>query len=460
AVRRPQVQGPSILFPAPTASSYPAELDALTSRILALNSPMRLPYAEYLGEDWTTQGDSFGRIGRAKAIYCASSYAAPPKRVLSFNFMNSRAHLSDVIGNIGPNAPVNDSLRHWIHWSTTDNPRTLYIPSVGVRRQAEWDDHGEAYPRSHEGPDLWLLVKTTERVNRFSLYFFNKDGHQGENRCRDYQIKIYPHTEDLVTSGGEKRGPRTEWGGVTISSDLLTFDGKPALPTYKFDRLTGMPATALRGAPLAETRVRDFWGGVYKQFVLSGPAKYWVRIEKSTSLNSIVSGCFLDILAGPRPEWDEKGDLSNTAAIPYLPPAIPSSIPAANPCYSAFRLWNASENNYGVAGIGNLFVFARRYAWRAAENAAPQTPPPLLANMRWNLGVWGKDERIQFSMDMKTFWWAMQKLHPIFRQRDFRCISPNVYATAQEWETRHGNEYTLTYIMGKGGIYECKPNIK
>ncbi|MCX7048552.1 MAG: hypothetical protein NTX50_24085 [Candidatus Sumerlaeota bacterium] len=260
---------PSISFPSPAVLQSAAEMDGLNLRLLGLRAPMTLPYAEYLGEDWSTQGDWLGRFGRARAVLCATNYAAPPKLVISFNFGHIRAFFADIIGSIGPNAPANDSLRHWIHWITTDNPRVLYVPDIGTRRQAEWDDHGEAYPRTHEGPDLWLLVKATERVNRLSLYFYNKDGHKGENRCRDYQIEIYPHKEDKQTSGIEPRGPRIQAGGKTISSDLVAYDGKPAGPTNKFYRLTGLPATALHNSPLARSRIRDFWGGAYKQFILS-----------------------------------------------------------------------------------------------------------------------------------------------------------------------------------------------
>ncbi|MDR2641718.1 MAG: hypothetical protein LBC74_02870, partial [Planctomycetaceae bacterium] len=35
-----------------------------------------------------------------------------------------------------------DVIRRWIHWAKTDNPKTLYDPYYGYRRQAEWDDHG------------------------------------------------------------------------------------------------------------------------------------------------------------------------------------------------------------------------------------------------------------------------------------------------------------------------------
>ena len=51
--------------------------------------------------------------------------------------------------------------------------------------------------------------------------------------------------------------------------------------------------------PLAQTRVADFWGGVYKQFIVSGPGNYWIRIARNHSHATRLNGIFVDKLAGP-----------------------------------------------------------------------------------------------------------------------------------------------------------------
>jgi len=160
-----------------------------------------------------------------------------------------------VYAETGPNAAPDEGLRHWIQWMTTDNPRTLYNPLLGFRREAEWDDHGETYPMLQNGPDIWITVQVPQGFHRLSLYFFNKDGHSDSNRYRDYLIQIKPGTDST--------GPDEE------------------LPN------------------LTQARVEDFWGGVYQQFALRGPSRYLVRVSRNHSFNTIVCGVFLDQSARP-----------------------------------------------------------------------------------------------------------------------------------------------------------------
>ncbi|MBI2301854.1 MAG: hypothetical protein HYU66_23365, partial [Armatimonadetes bacterium] len=197
------------------------------------------PDPVFLGDDWTTQGDWVGRYGREYALLCAM--AAPLDHPVSI------PNGAGAVGSLGPHHADGDRLRHWVHWPRTDNPKTLYNPLLGYRRQADWDDHGETYPMTHQGPGLRLEVTVPAGVHRVSLYFLNKDGHEHVNRNRDYLI---------------------EWCGA---------DGKAA----------------------ARARVHAFWGGVYKQFVCAGPARYGVRIERNDSLNTILQGLFIDRLSGP-----------------------------------------------------------------------------------------------------------------------------------------------------------------
>jgi hypothetical protein len=129
-----------------------------------------------------------------------------------------------------------------VNWPKTKNPRSVFNPLLGYRRQAEWNDlsnHLSLYPWEHEGPDLWVTVRVPEGIHRASLYFFNKDGQSGPDRYRDFPLEL-----------------------KQTLPDLEAMDRVPAL---------------------ARTRVTDFWGGVYKQFALCGPAQFSFKVHRNHS---------------------------------------------------------------------------------------------------------------------------------------------------------------------------------
>lgn len=160
-----------------------------------------------------------------------------------------------VFRQIGPHSQNNDELRHWVQSIKSDDPRVLFDPVVGYRREAEWDDHGETYIKSFEGPDLWVTVAVPKGLHRVSLYFFNKDGHDGENRNRDYLVELKSYQSSL--------------------------DQADAAP------------------PLAHARVNNFWNGVYKKFVVRGPSAYYIKISKNNSFNTILQAVLIDNLTNP-----------------------------------------------------------------------------------------------------------------------------------------------------------------
>jgi hypothetical protein len=64
---------------------------------------------------------------------------------------------------------------------------------------------------------------------------------------------------------------------------------------------------------LAHARIQDFWGGVYKRFLVRGPTKLTVQINRNDSFNTMLSGVMLDLvdeLPPPyyctRQEWESK----------------------------------------------------------------------------------------------------------------------------------------------------------
>jgi hypothetical protein len=252
----------------PSSAAPPTTDEILTMRhkINRLNSQSKLPniHASYYGEDWKTQGDWLGRKTVCWAIMCA---AQSP-----FDRRIATTGVYELHEFIGPNADKRDSLRRWLHWVKTDNPRSLWDPLNGYRRQAEWDDHGEAYPLSKDGPDLWYWFEISQDgVFSPRMYFFNKDGHSGNNRFRDYVIEIYSANE--------------------------RFEGHPFDVWKKYSQLA--ERTVRFQKPLAKSRVCNFWGGVYKEFLLP-KGKYYVKIRRNYSYNTIVSAVILDRLQGKK----------------------------------------------------------------------------------------------------------------------------------------------------------------
>jgi hypothetical protein len=256
-----------------------------------LRTPLPKPYAAYYGEDWKTKGDWLGRTTKNWAIMCAGVSPLDREILMCKDYYRVESF-------IGPNATPDDTIRRWCHWIKTDNPNSLWDPLNGYRRQAEWDDHGEAYPMSKDGPDMWYLLEIRNKgMFRIGMYFFNKDGHQGHNRLRDYLIEVYP-------------SPRT-WTVKDFYEDWK----KHSLEAEK---------TAWLQPPLMRTRMHDFWGGVYKQVLVTGPGNYYVKIDRNYSFNTILSAVIVERLHG-EPTHEE------VIGIPFVSPYLPDGNPYKRP---------------------------------------------------------------------------------------------------------------------------------
>jgi hypothetical protein len=236
-----------------------------------------------LADDWRTQGDWLGRYGRYWACCCA---ICSPLDYL----WGAGQEPVQYCPRIGPHCGGGDSLRYWVHWLYTADRRSLEMPATYLhsrvlkgltrgdepRRQAEWDDHGETYPRNHEGPDLCCTLRIPAGLFFLSLYDMNKDGHEGANRFRDYQLSIRPHNPTAPLQG---------------------IDG------FEQER------------ELAHARIHDFWGGVWKRFLVRGPAELTIRLARNGSLNAILAAVMLDPLEEtPAPYFASDGAHTARAA--------------------------------------------------------------------------------------------------------------------------------------------------
>jgi len=378
---------PASMLPLPSAAKLPTEgeLIALLNQVKARDKPLPEGSGVYGGEDWRTQGDWVGRYGRQYARLCAASSPLDSR----FGFDTS---YSDE-GRIGPHCTPGDSLRHWLHWSGTDQPRCLYHPVAGYRRQAEWDDHGEVYARSHEGPDLWTAVQVPEGVQRISLYFVNKDGHSGANRYRDYVVELKPYLDSLPLA-----------------------EAQPSL---------------------AKTRVRDFWHGVYKRFIVQGPGKFWIKIARNNSHNTILSAILIDKLQGPETPYDRlplpwmdqvRYEAPRVLAVDQTSPTNASTKASTlesgtpEPATSGLRglaprstaavqLWGELDSAYSRSDAAAFQWPYRLLSYRAlagetattasaADEATISYHMSLLANWRWKLELWDEAQRRQFKAVM------------------------------------------------------------
>ncbi|MDR2170924.1 MAG: hypothetical protein LBP59_12345, partial [Planctomycetaceae bacterium] len=351
------------------------ELKEMQMKLAGLNTPLPKIYAAYLGEDWKTRGDWMGRAFRDWAVMCAA--VSPYDQHINFSDRYYSVH-----DFIGPNYKGNDVIRRWIHWMKSDDPRVLWNPYLGYRRQAEWDDHGEAYSWSMDGPDLWYMVEIKrEGIFRIGMYFFNKDGHVGSNRMRDYTIEVYPASN--------------AW---TKNIEINQFP-------HEWKKFAQQAETQVRKMqPLAKGRVNVFWGGVHKYFVVSGAGNYFVKIDRNYGFNTILSSVMVDRLQG-KPTWDEQNGVPILAPIRYDPPQLPESFDNRE-SRQIMLLWKTLDKNYNKKTNIEKQRKARIAAYVAATRNAEllsggENEKQLAHSLKWRLNQWDDKQRKEWNETVK-----------------------------------------------------------
>ena len=225
-----------------------------------------------LDDDWLTEGAWLGRYGRFWSVIAA---ICPPVLVTRYDYIwGSGSEPVSYTHRIGDHHDPGDSIRHWVSFLYGDDPRALEIPPVYLdalatkhgadrtrdRRQAEWDDHGEATKAGAEGPDIYCGLTIPPGSFIVSLYEINNDGHGGpRNALRDFGISV-------------NYGP----GGDVPAVSGVGNDPSPA-----------------------RARVNNFFGGVYKRFLVRGPSDLTIKVARNHSFNTTLSAVMLD-------EWDPR----------------------------------------------------------------------------------------------------------------------------------------------------------
>lgn len=390
----------------------------------------------YAGEDWATRGDWCGHYGQDHALLCAvnaplsNTYFStryPDWRNPGVAPQGERVLEVDVKGYMGLHRRKNDFLRAWCHRpSWPENRNVLYCPEVGTRTEAEWDDHGEVYPSTFDGPDVIVAVDIPEGLHEVALYFYNPNGREGNAGYRDYLIEArswkprYPGLVNCLIQGNRMRSlqkkepPKDAWWKNSDKRKEEIF-GRQKYPVE------------------ARTRVKDMAGnGVYKRFLVKGPVACSFTVRRNASFNTILNGVFVTRMDGKyatRPILAPKD--------PYIPSVngltIGDDLPAG-----LLSLWSGSlpellpsparwdrEERNRLRAYRSL----RAYLASHAENSQYRE---LLRVWQFVLKLWNEELRKDFDAACIRSWDRLQEQSVIYRSAEWRPHSPHVLPLSRE----------------------------
>ena len=415
-------------FPSPAAPLDAAQLDALRARLTKLETPLQAGEATFLGDDWATQGDWVGRYGRGHATLAAmegGSREQFQRLTQTENHVFEGAPGYSVKAQVGPHHKT--GLVSWVTFANTQIPASLFDPLLGHRRQAEWIDMSNSfvglYPWAYDGPDIWLSVQVPAGLHRASLYFHNKDGQSNTDRFRDFTVEVKGVAPEKAPAASDPKTRLEAWqelrrqlrvASAKFASDspevtalqkqvaaaraLLMQDTAQNNDDAELRRVDALPTQA-------RARVTDFWGGVYKQFALRGPATFYFKVRRNHSNGTTLAGVMLDALPDPK-----NGAIAPTTAPTLLPwmngaaydaPPIEEAGNARDPqlLAAARNLWAGLDEAVWEKGGQRFQTPLRLQALRAAVAAGAS--PSLVANWRWNLQLWDESDRTIWNETMK-----------------------------------------------------------
>ncbi len=183
----------------------------------------------------------------------------------------------------------------------------------------------------------------------------------------------------------------------------------------------------MAATPLAATRVVNFWNPVYTRFALAGPGQYMVRIVRGSSLNTEISGIFIDKADMALRFNDQRNAALNeqrttTPGVPgtdgnnqpmpclwgvnYRAPEIPADYMPNAKVAAVVSVWQLAEHAFGDRGFAARWP-ARLLAY--CDAVANKAPAALLTRWRWKLDIWTHQDRKVFDTHMNQAFWAMLK---------------------------------------------------
>jgi hypothetical protein len=252
----------------PSAHELTAMANAIRQELIE-SKGRKQPRIVPLPDDWRTEGNWLGRYGKYwidLAALCSPNDFVWGTGEASVLYCPELAY-----------PRPGDGPRYWVQTVQTANPRALELPKPYMesreilfhvparldRRDATTVDDGQAYPVWLQGPGLYVTLTIPHGRFILSLYEWDDNAHSGSNACRDFAISI-------------RRHPRAD----SVENDL-SFHSEPNL---------------------ANERVCNFDGGVWKRFLVRGPIDITVRISRNHSLNANFAALALDSIhqyAGP-----------------------------------------------------------------------------------------------------------------------------------------------------------------
>jgi hypothetical protein len=158
---------------------------------------------------------------------------------------------------------------------------------------------------------------------------------------------------------------------------------------------TNAPADFLTSPVLARARIRDFWGGVYKTFLVRGPGAFYFRIARHYSHVTTLAGVMVD--SCPRPAGNKtliqgmlrqgRGRIMAQQArlLDDLDPDMKS----------ALRLWSVAGRAGTRIGGAAALRPAQCFAYRAVA-ASSNAPPELLDMLRAQIPLWDAQDHSNF----------------------------------------------------------------
>jgi hypothetical protein len=373
-------------LPVPPAPPDLAQLNKMLAEVSRVNAdPQELqPHVAALDDDWRTQGDWLGRYGRYWATLAAFFHPIPEDYIWGAGWEPIDYKLT-----MGPSHSAGDSLRYWMQWRYTDNPRVLEMPAAYTssriqkhyttwaqdRRETEVDDHGENYPPDMNGPNIYATLTVPEGLYYLSLYDFNKDGHDGDNRNRDYRLSVRVHS------------------GMTLE-DVRGFDAQPEL---------------------AHGRIRDFWGGVWKRFLVRGPVTLTAEVNRNSSHNAILPAVMLDLVdEAPAPyfrtsaQWNAREEANDRERV-FLARHPARFIPAQSEAQAASLLFDTLNEKRLINAVWWATEGRRCYApllrWYILQkpSKSAQTQRDLqLATCEYQMGCYPLWEKWQQAAGLTT----------------------------------------------------------
>ncbi len=284
--RRRAIGGPSRM---PAAAQPPtmAELHRREQQVVALVKRMARKkhlVAVPLDTDWRTEGNWLGRYGDYSIVLAAAAYEASMHWGQGWDDPQWNAWM-------GPHPGRSDGLRRWVQWLFTSDRRVLEMPKPvflaqwmrGLvpgnikslcRRESEWDDHGEAYPSTTQGPGLFVRFSIPPGLYVLAIYDVNYNGHSGLMRFRDYP--------------------------VTLNLDPSTASGYTKEQCVERSARFVILRTAGPSRPVAVARFARFYGGEWVRFLIRGPNLFTIHLGRNYSLNTMLP-CASVSLAESRP---------------------------------------------------------------------------------------------------------------------------------------------------------------